>query len=72
MNTTALTLKINGEAREIGAATLNEALVEIGVDPTRAGIAVALNGAVVPRSRWADTVLAAGDDLEVIGATQGG
>jgi len=72
MNPTALALKINGEAREIGAATLHDALVEIGVDPTRAGIAVALNGAVVPRSRWAETALGAGDELEVIGATQGG
>ena len=35
-------------------------------------VAVALNGGVVPRSRWAATALAPGDHLEVLAPTAGG
>jgi sulfur carrier protein len=41
-----------------------------GDDPR--GIAVALNGDVVPRSRWADTSPGEGDHVEVLTAVQGG
>jgi sulfur carrier protein len=41
-----------------------------GDDPR--GIAVALNGDVVPRSRWQDTRPADGDHVEVLTAVQGG
>ena len=36
------------------------------------GIAVALDDAVVPRSRWSRTELAAGQHLEIVTAVQGG
>jgi len=36
------------------------------------GIAVAVNGEVVPRSAWPTTALADNDRLEVLGASQGG
>ena len=42
------------------------------MDGTRLGVAVALNGAVVPRSRWSFTLIAAGDDIEIVTAVQGG
>lgn len=41
-------------------------------DGRRLGVAVALNGAVVPRSLWAQTQLVNGDDIEVVTAAQGG
>jgi sulfur carrier protein len=41
-----------------------------GDDPR--GVAVALNGDVVPRSRWAATHPADGDHVEVLTAVQGG
>lgn len=41
-------------------------------DGRRLGVAVALNGAVVPRSLWAQTFLVTGDDIEVVTAAQGG
>ncbi|GAA3296181.1 MULTISPECIES: sulfur carrier protein ThiS [Dactylosporangium] len=41
-----------------------------GEDPR--GVAVAVNGAVVPRSRWSDTRPADGDRVEVLTAVQGG
>ncbi|NDK33092.1 sulfur carrier protein ThiS [Nesterenkonia haasae] len=42
------------------------------VDGGRLGVAVALDGEVVPRSRWAVTELSAGQDLEIVTAVQGG
>ncbi len=41
-------------------------------DGTRLGVAVARNAAVVPRSRWSSILLAAGDDIEIVTAVQGG
>ncbi|HJQ02138.1 MAG TPA: sulfur carrier protein ThiS [Jatrophihabitans sp.] len=42
------------------------------VSDRTAGIAVAVNGEVVPRGSWSQTVLAAGDQVEVVTAVQGG
>jgi sulfur carrier protein len=38
----------------------------------RRGVAVAVNGTVVPRSQWTSTALADGDSVEVLTAAQGG
>ena len=35
-------------------------------------IAVERNGAIVPRSRYAETLVAPGDKLEIVGAVGGG
>ncbi|MCC7020638.1 MAG: sulfur carrier protein ThiS [Ardenticatenales bacterium] len=43
-----------------------------GADPTRPGIAVAVNDRVVPRSAWATTHVAPGDRVEVLHAIAGG
>jgi sulfur carrier protein len=61
-------IELNGEARE-DLATITEAVA--AVTEARRGIAVALNGEVVPRSEW-DRPLADGDAVEVLTATQGG
>ena len=73
MQQTTIELRINGERAGSAAPTLAALLAERGVEAERArGVAVALNGQVVPRARWAETVLAPGDSLEIIGAVQGG
>lgn len=61
-------IELNGEARE-GIATITDAVAAVTSAPR--GIAVALNGEVVPRSEW-DRPLADGDAVEVLTATQGG
>lgn len=62
---------INGDAREVGAdATLASVLHDFGV-PER-GVAVAVDGAVVPRASWAATALEPGAAIEVLTAVQGG
>jgi sulfur carrier protein len=55
---------VNGAAQEVGAATLAEALVELGY-------AGALNGDFVPAAAR-DRALAAGDQLEILAPRQGG
>ena len=40
--------------------------------PSQRGVAVAVNGTVVPRSRWDATVLNPGDRVEIVTAAAGG
>ncbi len=64
---------VNGERRELTAgATVASVVEQLDVAPGARGVAVALDGEVVTRSRWAQTEL--GDDarLEVVAAIQGG
>jgi sulfur carrier protein len=72
MNQTNTTICVNGQDEELSARTLAALLdaKEIGADVR--GIAVAVNGAVVPRAVWADTTLHAGDHIEIVRARQGG
>ncbi|HEX4042082.1 MAG TPA: sulfur carrier protein ThiS [Xanthobacteraceae bacterium] len=66
------TIRVNGESEALAAATLDALLAEKAVDTQQRGIAVALNGAVVPRAAWRATVLKAGDSVEIVRARQGG
>ncbi len=68
----AATIRVNGQEEPLRAETLAALLVEKAVDTAQRGIAVALNGAVVPRSDWAATRLSAGDRVEIVRARQGG
>ena len=62
---------VNGSAKELPADTTLRGLIELlGAAPE--GIAVAVNGEVVPRREHADRVLAEGDKVEVIRAVGGG
>ena len=63
-------LTVNGEAQSLAAATVAEALVALALPPR--GLAVAVNGSLVPRARWSATALAAGDRLEIVRAVSGG
>lgn len=64
---------INGQIREIPPeANLEQALTGLGVDPAQGGIALCLNGQVIPRKAWGATLLSGQDQLEVVMATQGG
>jgi sulfur carrier protein len=65
-------IRLNGEAREVAAATLTELLDELGIEVERRGIALALNGEVVPRGKWNETQLTVSDEVEIVGAVQGG
>jgi sulfur carrier protein len=62
---------INGKPGELAdGARVPDALTLLGAPAT--GVAVAVDGAVVPRAAWSDTVLADGARIEVLTAVQGG
>ena len=63
-------IEVNGEAREIAAATLAEALAELGWADAK--VATALNGAFVPAAARAAQTLRDGDRVEVLAPMQGG
>lgn len=68
-----MTITHNGEARDLEAgATVADLLTLRFDDPRPNGIAVAVNGDVVPRGDWAGWVLADGDAVEIVTAVQGG
>ena len=68
-----MTITVNGQERPATAGLLLGALVEdVCGGPTERGVAVAVNGSVVPRSSWTGTALSAGDRVEILTAAQGG
>ncbi len=68
-----MTIELNGERVELDSATtVALAVKRVGAAPERAGIAVAVDGEVVPRSEWERTELRDGQRVEVVGAIQGG
>jgi sulfur carrier protein len=66
-----MTVVVNGEARELAAGLTIDDVVRSLTDQER-GVAVALNGEVVPRGAWATTTLWGGEHIEVLRAVQGG
>ncbi|HZR87443.1 MAG TPA: sulfur carrier protein ThiS [Bradyrhizobium sp.] len=61
---------VNGESREIAADSVAALLSELDYEGTH--FAIALNYDVVPKSRWAETPLKTGDEIEIITPRQGG
>jgi sulfur carrier protein len=61
---------VNGEARDIAATSVAALLGELDYEGSH--FAIALNYDVVPKSRWAETALKAGDEIEIITPRQGG
>lgn len=69
---TTATITLNGKPRDLAAGTVLDLLAAEGYDAGARGIAVARNGAVVPRSAWAATALSPGDTIEIVKIMQGG
>jgi sulfur carrier protein len=65
-------IRVNGQDEPLVAATLAALLEEKAVDTAQRGIAVAVNGAIVPRGAWPQTPLRPGDTVEIVRARQGG
>lgn len=61
---------INGEPTRAAGLTLTEYFTQTGFEAGR--VAVEINGKTVPRSTFADTVLADGDRVEIVHFVGGG
>ena len=64
-------LTVNGRSQDRPGVCSVAALVAELTEANR-GVAVAVNGSVVPRSTWARVDLVDGDSVEVLSAAQGG
>ena len=66
-------IELNGRRIELrDGAMLADAVGKAGVNSAARGVAVALDGEVVPRAEWDRVELRQGQSVEVVGAVQGG
>ena len=63
-------LKVNGEMRNTDVSLLYDLITYMGLEPTR--VAVELNGNIIPRADFKNTVLRNGDSLEIVNFVGGG
>ena len=63
-------VRVNGEQREINASRIDALLSELEYEGSH--FAIALNYDVLPKSRWAQTPINNGDEIEIITPRQGG
>jgi sulfur carrier protein len=65
-------ISVNGTPRALPSesATVADLIRDMKLEGKR--IAVEKNGAIVPRTRYADCALAPGDRVEIVGAVGGG
>ena len=68
----AITVCVNGVEERLAAATIAGLMAARALVSNARGVAVALNGRVVPRAAWAETSLRDGDRVEIVRAMQGG
>ena len=68
-----VTVALNGEPTALPeGATAADAVRATGVRDSGRGVAVALDGQVIPRGEWGETPLPEGGQVEVLRAVQGG
>lgn len=66
-------VSVNGRPVELDeGATIRDAALSLGVEPEARGVAVAVDGEVIPRSLLATAELREGQRVEIVAAIQGG
>jgi sulfur carrier protein len=66
-------IRVNGEQSDVGAGeTVAAALAQLDLSLDARGVAVAVDGEVVPREQWGSFVLGEHARVEVLTAMQGG
>lgn len=64
-------IRVNGESEPLVARTVADLLAARRIGEAR-GMAVAVNGEVVPSGQWAQRALEPGDEVEIVRPFQGG
>jgi sulfur carrier protein len=68
-----MTIELNGRPAELPeGATVADAVTATGAESNGRGVAVAVDGDVVPRGEWSAIALRDGQAVEVVRAAQGG
>ena len=66
-------IRINGEAKEVRLnINIHDLLIVLELNPTQAGIAVAVDREIIPKTKWQATELRENSEVEIIRAVQGG
>jgi len=66
-------IRVNGEDKEVCSnLNVHDLLIALALNPTQAGIAVAVDQEVIPKTKWQATELREGSEVEIIRAVQGG
>lgn len=63
-------VKLNGQIADIAGKSIAEIVEKFGYNPAR--VAVELNGAIVPKAKYAETVVKENDTLEIVSFVGGG
>ncbi len=66
------TITLNGECVPMTSKDIGGLLAEKGIDSDRGGVAVAINGEVVPRAVWSQTPVKPNDQIEIVHIVRGG
>ena len=67
-----MTISLNNQTIEIEAQQVLSILISKQVGEKQNGIAVAVNGRVVPKTSWTEVTVNENDEILIIKATQGG
>ena len=67
-----VSISVNGSMRALPGARATIAYLVRDMQLEGKRIAIERNGAIVPRTRYAETTLASGDRVEIVGAVGGG
>ena len=68
-----MNIKVNGEPKEVSPGlTLHQLLLYLEIDPSRPGIAAAIDQEVIPRIQWTEMEIQPESEIEIIRAAQGG
>ena len=66
-------IRVNGEAKEVRLnINIHDLLIALELNPTQAGIAVAVDREVIPKTQWQAMELHEESEVEIIRAVQGG
>jgi len=69
--TEPIAIQVNGEKKEMPAGvTVRQLLEQLGLNPAR--VAVEYNLAILPKAKWEETRVAAGDRFEIVQFVGGG
>lgn len=67
----SIIIQVNGEQKEIAAGVAVATLLDqLGLKAGR--VAIEYNRSILPRAKWADTTIAAGDQFEIVQFVGGG
>jgi sulfur carrier protein len=72
MNDEATMIMVNGEPFTLNGGGIRALLADKGIDDAQGGVAVAVNGEVVPRGDWDQTPLQPDDMIEIVHIVRGG